>query len=257
MPPEPADVAHGRCRLGRCRAASRPRASGFDRDQPDRLPRQRSLRRSSTRCPPLRDARRRRPARRHSAAPVRQAAPRARRRSCPAPEPTRPRAYAGWLRRSAFRPRAWHAPPGCRARSASASRSSRHIGAFPPSDRRMWGRGRLPSSSCSAAMGAGGRAKRFIASGNRTTLSASRTGYCRVVTTRSNDLAGARGWPSRTMRVLPSLCSLIQRATGTERRPMPMTRSGQGGWSHRGSPRSDARSTAGKAASAAARSADS
>src|SRR5690242_14480786 len=92
----------------------------------------------------------------------------------------------------------------------------------------MCGLGKASSQLASSAVGFETEAKRAIEIGRTSTFNALATGYCGVVITRSNRSVRARGLPSLTIFVRPPLCDLIRRETATLRRPMPITRSGQG-----------------------------
>ena len=80
-----------------------------------------------------------------------------------------------------------------------------------------------------ASLGCGGLRKRLIAIGRTSTLGRAGTGYCGVVMTRSNKSGSLRGLPELYQFRRAAALALIQRATGTLRRPMAITRSGQGG----------------------------
>jgi len=131
-------------------------------------------------------------------------------------------------------------PLAWRSRSSVAIAAVRSAGSSvqkvvgPPSRSRRRGAGSFSRKSRLASLG-GGRAKlRPIAIGSRTTLGASGTGYCGVVSTRSKWLGETRGLPSCTARMRPCARRRSTRTIGAVREPIAITRSG-------GSPSSIAR----------------
>ena len=101
---------------------------------------------------------------------------------------------------------------------------------LPPTSKPTYGRARDTSRGRQRSAAWARRCDVIRCSGRelRSTLPASGTKYCGVVTIRSNRLGRAHGRPRCTNLARPPDRSRIHRATGSLRRPAVTTRSGQG-----------------------------